>query len=41
LRIDTEFVDNIEMVRTGKRLETVSKLGVDFQRPGLHLIRSS
>jgi phenylacetate-CoA ligase len=41
LRIDTEFVDNIEMVRTGKRLATVSKLGVDFQRPGLHLIRSS
>ncbi len=31
MRIDVEFVDNIEMVRTGKRLATVSKLGIDFQ----------
>jgi phenylacetate-CoA ligase len=32
LRIDVEFVENIEMVRTGKRLASVSKLPVDFQR---------
>jgi phenylacetate-CoA ligase len=31
LRITVEFLDNIEMVRTGKRLATVSKLGIDFQ----------
>ena len=32
LRIDVEFVENIEMVRTGKRLASVSKLPIDFQR---------
>jgi phenylacetate-CoA ligase len=32
LRIDVEFVDGIEMVRTGKHLATVSRLPVDFQR---------
>jgi phenylacetate-CoA ligase len=31
MEIKVEFVDNIEMVRTGKRLSSVSKLGVDFQ----------
>ena len=31
MKITTEFVDNIDMVRTGKRLATVSKLGIDFQ----------
>jgi len=31
LRIDVEFVDRIEMVRTGKHLASVSRLGVDFQ----------
>jgi phenylacetate-CoA ligase len=31
MRIAVEFVENIEMVRTGKRLATVSKLGIDFQ----------
>ncbi len=35
LRIDVEFVDNIEMVRTGKRLASVSKLNIDFQKQGL------
>ena len=34
LRIDVEFVDNIEMVRTGKRLASVSKLQIDFQKRG-------
>jgi phenylacetate-CoA ligase len=32
LRIDTIFEDQIEMVRTGKHLASVSKLAVDFQR---------
>jgi phenylacetate-CoA ligase len=31
MRIAVEFVENIEMVKTGKRLATVSKLGIDFQ----------
>lgn len=31
MKIVVEFVDNIDMVRTGKRLATVSKLGIDFQ----------
>ncbi len=35
LRIDVEFVDNVEMVRTGKRLASVSKLPIDFQKRGL------
>ena len=30
--IAVEFVENIEMVRTGKRLATVCKLGIDFQQ---------
>lgn len=37
LRIDTEFVDGIEMVRTGKRLASVSKIKIDFQRDGAKL----
>jgi phenylacetate-CoA ligase len=32
LVIDVEFVENIEMVRTGKRLASVSKIPIDFQR---------
>jgi phenylacetate-CoA ligase len=31
LRIDVDFVDQIEMVRTGKRLASVSRLPIDFQ----------
>ena len=31
IRIDVAFQENIEMVRTGKRLAPVSKLGIDFQ----------
>ncbi len=31
MRIEVRFEENIEMVRTGKRLATVSRLGVDFQ----------
>ena len=32
MKIAVEFTDNIAMVRTGKRLATVSKLGIDFQQ---------
>ncbi|HVY48900.1 MAG TPA: glycosyltransferase [Minicystis sp.] len=32
MRIDVEFVDEVEMVRTGKRVASVSRLGIDFQR---------
>lgn len=32
LKIEVEFAENIEMVRTGKRLAAVSKLPIDFQR---------
>lgn len=31
MRIDVVFEENIEMVRTGKRLSAVSKLNIDFQ----------
>lgn len=31
MRIDVDFVENVELIRTGKRLASVSKLGVDFQ----------
>lgn len=32
LKIQVEYVDNVDMVRTGKRLAAVSKLEVDFQK---------
>jgi phenylacetate-CoA ligase len=31
LQIHVQFVENVDMVRTGKRLATVSRLGIDFQ----------
>ncbi len=31
MQIDVEFVENVELIPTGKRLASVSKLGVDFQ----------
>ncbi len=31
IAIEVEVVDNIKLVRTGKRLATVSKLDIDFQ----------
>jgi phenylacetate-CoA ligase len=40
MQIDVEFVERVEMIRTGKRLACVSRVGVDFQRgaPGrIHL----
>jgi phenylacetate-coenzyme A ligase PaaK-like adenylate-forming protein/glycosyltransferase involved in cell wall biosynthesis len=33
LRIDVEFVDGVDLIRTGKRLAAISKLPIDFQRP--------
>ncbi len=35
MQIDVEHVDDVEMVRTGKVLMSVSKLGIDFQSGGL------
>ena len=32
LRIDVEFVENVDLIRTGKRLASVSRLPVDFQQ---------
>jgi phenylacetate-CoA ligase len=32
MRIDVAFVDEIPLVRTGKRQETLSKVPIDFQR---------
>jgi phenylacetate-CoA ligase len=41
MRISVEFVDEVAMVRTGKRLASVSRLGVDFQKAAPPLIRSA
>jgi phenylacetate-CoA ligase len=32
MTVDVQFVENIEMVRTGKRLASVSKIPIDFQK---------
>jgi len=31
LQVNVEFVDNVELIRTGKRMASVSRLKVDFQ----------
>jgi phenylacetate-CoA ligase len=31
MRIDVEFVEDVQMIRTGKRLASVSRLPIDFQ----------
>ena len=31
MQIDVDFVDNVELIRTGKRLASVSRLDIDFQ----------
>jgi phenylacetate-CoA ligase len=41
LRIDVEFVDNVEMVRTGKRLASVSRLPIDFQKRAMRVSKGS
>lgn len=38
MKIEVEFLENIEMVRTGKRLATVSRLGIDFQAEGVKVV---
>jgi hypothetical protein len=40
MRIDVEFVDDVAMIRTGKRLASVSRLGVDFQKAAPAVIRA-
>jgi phenylacetate-CoA ligase len=41
MRIDVEFVDEVAMVRTGKRLASVSRLGIDFQKAAPRAIRAN
>lgn len=41
MRIEVEFVDHVEMVRTGKRLASVSHLPVDFQARALQDARTA
>jgi phenylacetate-CoA ligase len=41
MKIDVEFVDEVAMVRTGKRLASVSRLGFDFQKAAPAAIRAN
>ncbi len=41
MKIDVEFVDEVAMVRTGKRLASVSRLGIDFQKAAPTQIRAN
>jgi phenylacetate-CoA ligase len=41
MKINVEFVDEVAMVRTGKRLASVSKLGIDFQKAAPSAIRAN
>lgn len=41
MRIDVEFVEDVEMVRTGKIMGSVSRLGIDFQADGLSPARAA
>jgi phenylacetate-CoA ligase len=38
--IDVEVVDDVPIVRTGKRVATVSRVGVDFQAKNFRLVRA-
>ncbi|MRG97296.1 glycosyltransferase [Polyangium spumosum] len=40
LRITVDFVDEVAMVRTGKRVAAVSRLGIDFQRSSASVVPS-
>jgi phenylacetate-CoA ligase len=40
MRIDVEFVDDVALVRTGKRLASVSRIPVDFQNAAPPVARS-
>lgn len=39
MRITVEFVDDVAMVRTGKRIASVSRLGIDFQKAAPAVVR--
>jgi phenylacetate-CoA ligase len=41
MKIDVQFVDEVAMVRTGKRLASVSRLGIDFQKAAPTQIRAT
>ena len=41
MKIDVQFVDEVAMVRTGKRLASVSRLGIDFQKAAPSAIRAN
>ena len=41
MRVDVEFVDEVAMVRTGKRLASVSRLGIDFQKAAPRAVRAN
>jgi phenylacetate-CoA ligase len=41
MKIAVEFVDEVAMVRTGKRLASVSRLGIDFQKTAPAPIRAN
>jgi phenylacetate-CoA ligase len=41
MKIDVEFVEEVAMVRTGKRLASVSRLGIDFQKAAPAAIRAN
>jgi phenylacetate-CoA ligase len=41
MKITVEYVDEVAMVRTGKRLASVSKLGIDFQKAAPSVIRAN
>ena len=41
MKITVEFVDEVAMVRTGKRLASVSRLGIDFQKAAPAAIRQN
>ncbi len=41
MKIEVQFVDEVAMVRTGKRLASVSRLGIDFQKAAPAQIREN
>ncbi len=41
MRIDVEFVEDVAMVRTGKIMGSVSRLGIDFQTGGLSPVKGA
>ena len=41
MRIDVEFVEDVAMVRIGKIMGSVSRLGIDFQTGGLSPVKGA